>query len=154
MKVLAERGRIHAVAEICQLSGYDLRIAFDILTELEAKYRVGGSDECVEWEIFAVGLFRREIRDCLDYPERVYASTRAGATIITTVIGINTRLAWEFLTAYLGVVPDDLSTHVVDASTADPEVLGAVLDARELARFTRLRDAGFQFYFSPGREGD
>ena len=150
LTVLAEQSRIQAIVEIRRRSGCDLREALDILTEIEAKIRVGADEEYVEWELFAVGPFRRELRGCLDYPERYYASTRDGATVITTVLGLHTRLAWDVLTAHLGVVPDDLTTHVVDALTADPEALEAVLDERELAAFTRLRDAGFQFYFSPG----
>lgn len=148
IKILAERGRVDAVAEIRRRSGCDLRKALDLLTEIESKIRV--DEEPADWELFAVGPFRRDLRDCLDYPKDFYASTRDGAIILTTVLGINSRLAWELLTAHLGIVPDDLTTHVVDASVADRDVLEAVLDERELVAFTRLRDAGFQFYFSPG----
>lgn len=150
LKLLAERGRIHAVIEIRRIAGCDLRAALDVLTEIAPKLRVGADDEYVDWEVFAIGPFNRGLEDCLDYPIDFYAATRDGAAVITTVLGTQTRRAWDLLTAHLGVDPDDLSTHALDVGHADPEVLAGVVDGLELGAFIRLRDAGFQFYFCPG----
>lgn len=150
LATLVQASRIEAILEVRKRSGCGLKEAHEILRELESRARPRPDDDIVMWEILATGPFCSEIGEFLDCPEYRLASIRHGASVIVSALGCNTRVAWELIAEHLGVVPNDLRTHVIDVAAADLDCLAGLADERELAALSRLRDAGFQFYFFMG----
>lgn len=110
-------------------------------------------------DVVAIGPFAAGLRDCLDHPPERYATTRAGATVMTTLFGvIEGTGGGHLIAAALGVADVwDFNQHELAPARIDDAAMRAACarlangDAylRDLARLRRLAAAGFRFYLRP-----
>jgi hypothetical protein len=96
--------------------------------------------------VLAVGPFDPSIAHCLGYRAERFARVSPGATVITQLFDV-ARDPGELgdLALALGFDPGDATTHALDASRAQVDLLEAFSD--EAVRFVALRAAGFAFFF-------
>lgn len=107
-------------------------------------------------EVVAVGRFRADLVDSLEYAPEYYESTRDGAPVVRVLFGIaeGSSLSRTFA-ALLGVAEAwDFNQHALDVANFDREGLRAFgarhrdyhADVEALLVFA---DAGFDLYFLP-----
>ena len=100
-------------------------------------------------QLIATGPFHRDLVPFLEYPAERYDAVPEGATIVTTVHECVTSDESGRLARAFGVGAMELHRHALDPGAADLALLEAVGERRLVDAFSRLRDAGFRFYYLP-----
>lgn len=146
-----EAGRIAAVAEARRRFGLGLADAVAMISKLEERKYNDPREPLVELKVIAVGPFTSTIADCLEYPPERYAETREGVMVVTSLFGSWSPGSMEELMAAFGADAASGCGQRLDAVLANLEALRVLMGEEDVARFKRVRAAGFRFYFVPDR---
>jgi len=113
----------------------------------------------MEAHILAVGQYRKDITDCLDYVNDYYEDTREGVLVATRLFHCNTTNQSRELANAFGIDPWDFNTHHIKAAAAEDMgtqlALSNLIDSsaemwpEELEQFQKLARAGFLFLYEP-----
>ncbi|MCD0169308.1 hypothetical protein [Deinococcus sp. 23YEL01] len=100
-------------------------------------------------EVLAIGAFRRDLVEFLEYPADFYKNTRDGATVIVTVFqAVTSDLSYE-LASYFGIDPWDFNSHVLDPEKVDVDRLRGSEFSDRVEAFLALKASRFTFYYLP-----
>lgn len=110
-------------------------------------------------DVIAIGGYKPELAEFLDYPAEEYKSVPTGCPVITTVFSCNTHHQSEELAEVLGI-KEGIETHVVLTKNVDRKALSDycerynVLDTdlyglEDFECFCALADANFIFICRP-----
>ena len=104
----------------------------------------------MEAEVIAIGAFSRKVAGCLEYSKERYRDTREGVPVLRVLFHVynGTSASLEMASCF-GVQAWDFNTHHLNPTVADVDKLRRMFDAHEVDAFLALREAGFQFYFTP-----
>ncbi len=146
--------KVGAVILLRRELGLGLKEALDELESFQAglePHELYAEDHMgMSANVLAIGKFRRDIVDYMEYPPKFYSDTRDGAPIVRFLFHIDqgsTRS--RELASCFGIEPWDFNQHRLDPHAADLERLRAMFDEEEVGVFAALRDAGFEFIFMP-----
>ncbi len=102
-------------------------------------------------DIIAIGKFKKEIAQYLDYPADYYDDTPEGAEIITSLFLCNSSQQSKDLAHALGIDPQKFEQCHFNAKEIDIEKLltETEFERDDIIMFDELRKAGFEFYYRP-----
>lgn len=158
--------KIDAIAIVRRATNVGLRDAVDFLEELkrqldlpELKYN---HDETIFADVVAIGSYREDLAQYLNYPPSFFANTREGANVVGFLFEAWGQAEAEGLARCFGIDAWDFNQHKLDPARLDEEMIWDVFFGtdgsanltdcwnaymRQLNRFATLRAAGFDFYF-------
>ena len=154
-RIRSDRGEVAAVAYVRRVLDLPFSEALEIVASVLG-WPCPPATDATSAEIIAVGPFRLDVADFLEYGAEMYADTREGATVIVTVACVlEDSAATRALARSFGIDPWDFNAHELDPWRADLDSLRTVSgEERPVETLVALREAGFRFYFNgPYREG-
>jgi hypothetical protein len=144
--------RLRAIIAVREYTGLGLREAVDRIEELEREFGLTKEDRKVDMgmdaEVLAIGKFSRNLAKYMDYPEKYYARTQDGVSVVSSLFSaVSTARSCELAEAF-GVDPWDFNQHHLNPARADLAKLRE-FEEEHVEKFEALRDAGFEFYYRP-----
>ncbi len=147
--------KIQAVLVVRRCTGANLREAVNFVDqfarELDPPVEYGTHDMGMTAQILAIGPFRKELAQYLNYPADYYAQTREGVPVISFLFQCFGSSQSEELAACFALDPWDFNQHKIVPGRVDVARLKEAFreTPKDIDAFVAMRTAGFEFFFVP-----